>query len=385
MIKIRWPTEVNKISYSTILNNLSRLFAIAGLLISFQPDSYAQTTSPDCVTGCVQITVTRISGYIKVLTPSITEPISVTPPAPTPVPQPTPTPVPVPEPIPTPVPTPAPQTLVVPVFTPQSGAVAYGSTITLAASALPDGAVLEYSSDNGSTWVQGNQFVISSRIDLIGRVRLGDQTATSDKITFTPYFQRMLVIGNSIMNHGPAPDFGWFNNNGMAASAPEKDFVHLLTGQLQTLYAGVAVKLQSSGSLERQYGMSNYSIDEFNEPVQQFKPDLILVRMGENVDDSQVQARNFETSFREFLERLVLLSGSQPIKIVCTTSVWSNPQADAVIRKITNEKGYTLVDLSSMVGQGQYFASQYANGAVAAHPNDAGMQRIDELIWEKLR
>ncbi|WP_240625834.1 SGNH/GDSL hydrolase family protein [Spirosoma pollinicola] len=284
-----------------------------------------------------------------------------------------------------PEPTPTPQSLAAPVFTPQSGAVAFGSTITLSASALPDGAVVEYSTDNGTTWVAGNQIIVNNKIDLIGRVRLGDKTTATGKVSFIPYFQRMLVIGNSIMNHGPAPDLGWFNNNGMAASAPEKDFVHLLTGQLQTLYAGVAVKLQSSGSLERQYGMSNYSIDEFNEPVQQFKPDLILVRMGENVDDSQVQARNFETSFRAFLERLVLLSGSQPVKIVCTTSVWSNPQADAVIRKVANEKGYTLVDLSSMVGQGQYFASQYANGAVAAHPNDAGMQRIDELIWEKLK
>lgn len=255
----------------------------------------------------------------------------------------------------------------------------------LSAPALPDGAVLEYSADKGTTWVAGSQITITNRIDLLGRVRLNQQTSPSVNVTFSPYFQRMLVIGNSIMNHGPAPDLGWFNNNGMAASAPEKDFVHLLTANLQTRYAPVAIRLQSSGSIERQYGMATYSIDEFNDPVQQFKPDLILVRMGENVDDSQVIGRNFEVYFRQFLERLASLSQNQPVKIVCTTSSWSNPQADAVIRKVTNEKGYPLVDLSSLVGRGQYFASQYANNAVAAHPNDAGMQRIADLIWEKLK
>ncbi|GAB3899710.1 hypothetical protein GCM10028825_50200 [Spirosoma agri] len=73
------------------------------------------------------------------------------------------------------------------------------------------------------------------------------------------------------------------------------------------------------------------------------------------------------------------------MKIVITTSVWYRPQTDAVIRKVTAEKGHTLVDLSCMVGQGQYFASQYTNPGVAAHPNDSGMDRIAELIWAKIQ
>ena len=39
---------------------------------------------------------------------------------------------------------------------------------------------------------------------------------------------RVLFVGNSITLHGPRPQIGWTNNWGMAASARDKDYVHLL-------------------------------------------------------------------------------------------------------------------------------------------------------------
>ena len=39
---------------------------------------------------------------------------------------------------------------------------------------------------------------------------------------------KVLVYGNSIALHAPKADIGWTNNWGMAASAPEKDFAHLV-------------------------------------------------------------------------------------------------------------------------------------------------------------
>ncbi|GAB2523570.1 GDSL-type esterase/lipase family protein [Spirosoma aerophilum] len=257
--------------------------------------------------------------------------------------------------------------------------------VRLTADTLPPGGVIDYSLDNGQSWTTGQQLTLTSGGTILTRIRAGTKQSISRSASFTIYFKRMLVIGNSIMNAVPSPEIGWFNNNGMAASAPEKDFVRLLTAQLRTLYPAMGVRLQASGNLERYYGMSSYSLDEFNEAIQQFKPDLILVRMGENVENGEVSARNFEANYRQFLERLITLSGSQPVKLVCTTSVWFKPQVDAVIRKVSREKGYTLVDLSCMVGQPQYFASQYTNVSVAAHPNDTGMKWISDLIWDKIR
>lgn len=282
-------------------------------------------------------------------------------------------------------PTATPQGLPVPTFSPQTGTIAFGTKIKLSVSNLPTGASIEYSYDNGKTWIPGDQVAVLGTEPILSRTRINDLTSNPSQAAFKPFYRRMMVIGNSIMNHAPQPATGWFNNNGMAASAPDKDFVHVLAAYLAQQYPQVAVRLVSGGEFERHFSQREYSFDEFNEPLQQFKPDLIVVRLGENVDEGNVFSQiGFEAQFRRLLERLATYSG-QPARIVCTTSVWKRPQADAMVRRVTNERGIPLVDLSDMVGQDQYFAiGQYANVSVAAHPNDAGMKRIADLIWQKL-
>lgn len=271
-----------------------------------------------------------------------------------------------------------------PLFVPDGGTFHINTPVRLTADTLPIGAVIEYSLDNGTSWETGKQFTLNTGGTVLSRIRSGNKVSLSrSSAVYNLYFERMLVIGNSIMSHAPAPDLGWFNNNGMAASAPEKDFVHLLTGRLRVLYPAMTVTLQSGGNFEREFGTASYSFSEFNESLQQVQPDLILVRLGENIDDSQVPRRGFETQLRQLLDGLA--NYGRPVRVVCTTSVWQKPQADAIIRKVTTEKGHALVDLSCMVGQSQYFASQYTNLGVAAHPNDAGMQRITDLIWDRVK
>jgi hypothetical protein len=276
-----------------------------------------------------------------------------------------------------------PQGLPIPVFSLTNDSIAYGTRVPISATDMPPGALLEYSYDNGKAWTIGNQVPVISSNAILARTRVNDLVSAIAQANYVPYFQRMLVIGNSIMSHGPAPELGWYNTNGMAASAPEKDFVHLLTSHLAGLYPTVSTRLQNGGNFERGFGLATYSLDEFNEPLQVFKPDLIIVRIGENVDEGEVLGgRNFEKQFRALLDKFA--SYTQPTKIVCTTSVWPRPQADAIIRKVTLEKGYPLVDLSEMVPQSKYFASQYTNPGVSAHPNDLGMLRIADLIWQKI-
>ena len=62
-----------------------------------------------------------------------------------------------------------------------------------------------------------NQMIHSSLV-----YSLGESTAK----------KKILVVGNSILRHGPCKEIGWERDWGMAASAPEKDFVHLLYAML---------------------------------------------------------------------------------------------------------------------------------------------------------
>ena len=46
---------------------------------------------------------------------------------------------------------------------------------------------------------------------------------------------KVLLFGNSLSTHGVAEKIGWMHKSGMAATAIDKDYVHLLLAQLSTI------------------------------------------------------------------------------------------------------------------------------------------------------
>jgi hypothetical protein len=56
--------------------------------------------------------------------------------------------------------------------------------------------------------------------------------ACNDATTSPPQPIRVLVLGNSITQHGPSDAVGWTGDWGMAATSIEKDFVHVLQKHL---------------------------------------------------------------------------------------------------------------------------------------------------------
>jgi len=263
-----------------------------------------------------------------------------------------------------------------PRFVPNGGNLYVGTPVRITADSLPPQAVIEYSVDGGQQWKTGQQFALIDGGSLLTRIRLGTRTTRFRSTPFSVYFNRVLIIGNSIMSHAPDASIGWTNFNGMAASAPSNDFVHLLTQRLRLLQPAVQIKLQSGGDFERNY--VNFKLTDWNEPLS-FVPDLIIIRIAENIDESSVDRLNLETYYRNMLTKLV--GSSKTVKVVCSTSFWYQPRTDAIIKKVAAEKGVPVAELCKLVGRPEYMALQYKDIGVAKHPNDAGMQQIADLLW----
>ncbi|MEZ0484726.1 SGNH/GDSL hydrolase family protein [Fibrella aquatica] len=254
-----------------------------------------------------------------------------------------------------------------------------GTLIRLSADSIPSQGTLEYSTDGGARWMAATQFVLKNGGTYLTRIRAGNRVSRATSTTFNLSYSNVVILGNSIMKLGPDPAVGWPYNHGMAASAPEKDFVHILTRQLQQRLPTVKVTLSGGFLFESSYwkiGLNEY------DPSFSVKPDLTVVRIAENIDDTQANTRNFELYYRQLLDYIADHSATTH-KIVCTTSFWDQPHVDAVIRKVAAEKGYPLACLCDLVNKPEYRALQFKDPGVAAHPNDKGMAEIARLIWEK--
>ena len=92
---------------------------------------------------------------------------------------------------------------------------------------------------------------------------------------------RILVVGNSITRHGPNKEIGWERDWGMAASAPEKDYVHRLFAMLTASGKDVFMRVSQCSHWERSFFqesiLSDYDADRA------FDANFIVFRLGENV------------------------------------------------------------------------------------------------------
>lgn len=248
---------------------------------------------------------------------------------------------------------------------------------------------VEYSDDNGKTWIAGASFLLLKRGAYLARTREGNRTSEVTTATLDIYFQRMIVLGNSIMSHGPAPNIGWLNFNGMAASALDKDFAHLLERNLKAQNPQFQMKLVSGGGFERNFWEFDYSTS-LDEHLNGYAPDLIIVRIGENISEAEAikPEREFKARYRQLLDKLTQFSGQA--KVVCTTSFWDQAQVSAMIREVAAERGYPVADIHAVLynrpDRNNFRAyADYADAGVGSHPNDAGMAEIARLILEQVR
>jgi hypothetical protein len=195
-------------------------------------------------------------------------------------------------------------------------------------------------------------------------------------------FKNVLILGNSMTKHSPAPVVGWYGNWGMAASAESKDFSHLIGAALKAKITPVNL-----GEFEL-----NHTIFDLKTLKEYFisKPDLVIVRFGENV----LQPKDFDKSFVKFLN--YIQDEVPDAKIVIAGTFWQNNSLNKVFSDEAQARNIPYVRLQDLdtpknkTSIGSYMFSvegsryKVTHQGVADHPGDLGMKNIADLILAKV-
>lgn len=186
--------------------------------------------------------------------------------------------------------------------------------------------------------------------------------------------KRVMFVGNSMTLHGVNEGLGWHNACGMAASAPEKDYVHQLIGLFNDPENAYCI-CQVSG-WERQYKTGSELLERFKE-ARDFGADIIVMRAVENCPKQDFDPAVFKAQLKALLEYLNPRGG----KVVLTTGFWRHP-GDGAIRELARELPAALVELGDLGEQDAMKAiGLFDHKGVANHPGDLGMEAMARRIY----
>ncbi|MCE7039371.1 SGNH/GDSL hydrolase family protein [Dyadobacter sp. CY312] len=262
-----------------------------------------------------------------------------------------------------------------PVFSEKSGPIAYGTKVLLHADSLPAPGVYEMSTDLGKTWKALECTVVSSVGEIWGRTRYKNIVSPVSKVSYSIFYKKVLIVGNSITLHGQLPQVGWYGNWGMAASAADKDYVHLVSAKLKKLNPNVEIRLMIAVDFEQNYRTYDFtSLKNFTD----FAPDMVIMRIAENTNLTTIA--DYENRYDRLITELI--SKSTVSKVICSTSFWSTTEeASWRIRNIATNRGYIVADLEPLWKDKDNSAlANFTDTSVGRHPSDKGMQAIADII-----
>lgn len=192
---------------------------------------------------------------------------------------------------------------------------------------------------------------------------------------------RIMFVGNSITLHAPKPDIGWPHCWGMAASAKEKDYVHLTMERVRSIDPDPAFCICQVWEWERNFTHGQDYYGNYAH-ARAFEADVIILRMIENCPKQDYERELFLEQYDGLFQ---YLNSTGKAKAIVTTGFWKHP-ADEAIRAWARQHNVPLCDLGELGEQvGMKAIGQFAHSGVANHPSDAGMQAISDAIWAHLR
>lgn len=206
----------------------------------------------------------------------------------------------------------------------------------------------------------------------------------------TPY--RIVVLGNSLSYHGRAEQIGWNYDHGMAASAPSRDYVHLLFGMIEKALPERRIQMlvYNIADFER-----NFDTFDFKQlaSLKKFSPDLLVMQIGENVGiDEHKTLELFEKKYRKLIS---YFKAKNRLSVVCTTPFFFSEPMRNAITKAAEQTGARVADISSLtIEDPENFAKDEPNypgdrsvwrvEGIGMHPGDKGMENIARILFENI-
>ncbi len=193
---------------------------------------------------------------------------------------------------------------------------------------------------------------------------------------------KILFIGNSITLHGVKEDIGWHGCWGMAASSREKDYVHQVMRMVREIVPDAEYIIAQVADWERGYWKAPTEF-EFLNTAAAYDADIIVVRLGENVQPKELEAHDLTEAFCRLFD---FLDPKQNKKLIVTNEFWANDLKDGCIEEACRRRGVQMLDISHLGAQDDMMAiGLFEHRGVAIHPGDKGMLRIAEIIFEKIK
>lgn len=197
---------------------------------------------------------------------------------------------------------------------------------------------------------------------------------------------KILFLGNSITQHGPAPDIGWTGDWGMAASAREKDYVHLLMDQISKA-AGKRPKFMVRNIADFERQLTDYKVQDALKMELAFEADLIILAIGENTPTPTTDEarKRLADALRDLLTQLT--KQGRPTLIV-RSQFWAEPVKDELLKKACENAGGIFVDLAGLglaPANAAKSERQIDHLGVAGHPGDKGMAAIAAKLWNAIQ
>ena len=184
---------------------------------------------------------------------------------------------------------------------------------------------------------------------------------------------KVLFLGNSTALHGPKPEIGWTNNWGMAASAPEKDYVHLTTRGIER-HLGAKAEMRVRNVYGFECGYRTWDIEANLKEEIAFRPDYLILGFGGNAKDlgKPENAAAWGKAVDRLIDLFTRADGSRPV-VVVVGGFWPKEELDVTLRAAAKRHAAPFVKSDFAGEPGMYAKGLFWHKGVEGHPGDRGM------------